>query len=65
MHIGIGRARDAKGWYEHLKEWWTARKAMRREARLTAKPLRADAAADMVAPGHARSIAMALGDLSV
>jgi hypothetical protein len=62
-HLGVGRAKDAKGWYEHLNAWWTAHKAARREAQLAAKPLRADAAADLVAPVHARSIAMALCDL--
>jgi hypothetical protein len=63
--IDIGRARGSTGWYEHLKAWWTAHQAMRRAARLTAMPLRADAAADLVAPVHARSIAMALCDLGV
>jgi hypothetical protein len=48
--IGIGRAQDARGWYQQLREWWAAHKAMRPEARLTATPLRANAAADMVAP---------------
>jgi hypothetical protein len=63
--IDIGRASGSTGWYEHLKAWWTAHQAMRRAARLTAMPLRADAAADLVAPVHARSIAMALCDLGV
>ena len=74
-HIGLGRARDAKGWYEHLQAWWAAHKAMRDEARLatfrargdatreTLKPCRAEAAADMVAAKHAFSTATALGDL--
>lgn len=30
-HIGVGRASDAKGCYDHLKHWWAARKAMRRD----------------------------------
>jgi hypothetical protein len=66
-HIGAGRARDAKGWYEHLKAWWTAHKAARHEAKLAAMaarwdakrealtPFRAEAAADMVAAEHACS----------
>ena len=64
-HIGIGHARDAKGWYHELKAWWTAHKTARQEAQLTTSPLRADAATDMVAPVHARSIIMALCHLSV
>jgi hypothetical protein len=63
-HIGVGRAKDATSWYDQLKAWWATQKAMRREAQLTVKPLRADAAADMVAPAHARSTAMALCDLA-
>jgi hypothetical protein len=62
--VALGHTRNAMGWYQRLHEWWAARKAMRREARLAVMPLRPDAAADMVAPMHARSIAMALCDLS-
>lgn len=61
----MGRARHAKGWSNYLKAWWAAGKTLRREARLAAKPLRAEAASDMVAPTHARSVAMALCHLSV
>jgi hypothetical protein len=76
-HIGGGRTRDAKGWYEHLKEWWTAHKALRREANLAAltgrwdtrrevlTPRRADAAADMVAATHAFSTATTLYGLTL
>ena len=76
-HIGVGRARDAKGWYDHLKEWWAAHKAMRREARLATlsarwdaqrealKPFRAEAAADMVAAEHAFSTATTLYGLAL
>jgi hypothetical protein len=64
-HRGIGRPRDAKSWYEQLKAWWADHKARRRAAQLTTKPLRADAAADMIAPAHARSTAMALCDLAL
>jgi hypothetical protein len=54
-----GSIRDAKGWYQQLKEWWAARKAARQRAKLVAltnrwdtereavKPLPADAAVEM------------------
>jgi hypothetical protein len=76
-HIGVGRARDAKGWYEHLKEWWAAHKAARHEARLAAltarwdakreavRVLHADAAADLVVSDHAFSITTAFSDLAL
>jgi hypothetical protein len=75
MHIGVGRVRDAKGWYQQLKEWWADHKAVRREARLAAltarwdakrealRLQRADAAVDMVGPAHACSTTAALCDL--
>jgi hypothetical protein len=75
LHIGVGRVRDAKGWYQQLKEWWADHKAVRREARLTAltarwdakrealRLQRADAAVDMVGPAHACSTTAALCDL--
>jgi hypothetical protein len=75
--IGVGRARDAKGWYQQLKEWWASPKAMRREARLAAlnacwdarreaiKPQRADAAADMIAAEYAFSTATTLYGLTL
>jgi hypothetical protein len=74
-HIEVGRARDAKGWYQQLKEWWADRKAARREANLVALKARwdarreavhilhADAAVDMVASAHACSTTTALCDL--
>jgi hypothetical protein len=74
-HIGIGRANDAKNWYAELKEWWTAHKAARHQAKLTAmaarwdakrealNPLHADAASDLVAPAHVFSTITALCDL--
>lgn len=58
-HVGIGRAREHKGWYQQLREWWTAHKASRQEDRLSAMnacwdakhetftPLRAEAAPEM------------------
>lgn len=76
-HIGVGRTRDVKGWYHELKAWWAAYKAMRQEARLAAiaarwdatrealKPLRAEAAADMVAREHALSTAAMLHGLTL
>jgi hypothetical protein len=76
-HIGVGRRRDPKSWYEHLKEWWAAHKAARSEAKLAAlaarwdarheavRPLHADAAIDMVASIHACSTTTALSSLSV
>jgi hypothetical protein len=75
MHIGVGRARDAKGWYQQLKEWWADHKAARREVSLAGLTARwdakrealrlqhADAAVDMVGPAHVCSTTAALCDL--
>jgi hypothetical protein len=75
-HVGVGRAIDAKGWYQQLKEWWQARKALRHDARQAALKARwnadreavrrhhADAAVDMVAPVHIFSTTTAMCDLS-
>ena len=75
--IGVGRATDAKGWYQQLKEWWVAHKAARQEAKLATlrarwdarreavRPLHADAAIDMVASTHAFSTTTALCNLGV
>jgi hypothetical protein len=75
--IGVGRARDTKSWYQQIKEWWAAYKAARHDAKLatlkarwdarreTVRPLRADAAADMVASRHACSTTTALCDVGV
>jgi hypothetical protein len=76
-HIGVGRIIDGKGWYQQVKEWWTAHQAARQEAKLATlrahwdarreavRPLHADAASDMVTSRHVFSITMALCDLRV
>jgi hypothetical protein len=75
-HRGRGRARDAQGWYAHLKAWWIAHKALRHEAELAAIaarwdatreaviPFRAEAGAEMAAAQHALSVATMLYGLS-
>jgi hypothetical protein len=75
-HLGVSRARNAQGWYQRLREWWAARKAARKQAKLAAlnacwdaqhetfKPLRAEAAPEMAAAHHAMSIATMLYGLS-
>jgi hypothetical protein len=74
--IGIGRARDTKGWYHQLKEWWVGHKAMRRDAKRAARtacwnakrevgtPRRAEAAPEMAVSQHALSVATMLYGLS-
>ena len=74
--IGVGRARDAKGWYQQLKEWWAGHKAARAQARLAALtarwdarreaviPFRAEAAPEMAAAQHGISVAIMLSGLS-
>jgi hypothetical protein len=75
-HAGEGRARDAKGWYQQLKEWWAARNVARRQARLAAldacwdarheavRPLRAEAAPEMAPAQGALTVATMLYGLS-
>ena len=75
--IDVGRTRNAKGWYQRMKEWWAAHKAARQEATLASlrahwdarreavRPLHPDAAIDMVASTHAFSTTTALCNLGV
>jgi hypothetical protein len=75
--IGVGRTTDAKGWYQQVKAWWAAHKAVHQEANLATirthwdarreavRHTHADAAIDMVASTHAFSTATALCNLSV
>ena len=77
MHIGVGRATDTKSWYQQIRDQWTAYKAARHDAKLATltarwdarreavRPLRADAAIDMVASTHACSTTTALCDIGV
>jgi hypothetical protein len=74
-HIGVGRASDAKRWYQQLNAWWADHQAARREANLARLTMcwdarreavhlpRADAALDIIARAHAFSTTTALCDL--
>jgi hypothetical protein len=76
-HVGVDRARDGAGWYQRLQEWWATHQATRRQAKLEAlnaywdakreavRPLRAEAALEMVAAQGAFSTATKLYGLSV
>jgi hypothetical protein len=69
MHIGVGRAGDAKGWYQQLRDRWAAHKAARQQANLEALHRcwdakreavtlhRVEAAPEMVAAQRALSVA--------
>jgi hypothetical protein len=75
-HIGLGRARDTKSWYQQLRDRWAAHKAARQQASLEAlhrcwdakreavTPHRAEAAPEMAAAYHAISVATMLYGLS-
>ena len=68
-HMGVGRASDAQGWFQPLREWWAAHTAARRQTRLAAlsarwdaqheavRAPRADAASAMAAAHAALSVA--------
>jgi hypothetical protein len=72
-HIGVGRANEAKRWYAPFKAWLAARHDARRLAlnarwdarREAVRPLRADAAIDMVPPAHVHAAARAYCELSL
>jgi hypothetical protein len=66
-HIGIGRARDVKGWYHLLRDRWAAYTTARHEAKLAALKARWNArrAVDLVASTHAFSTTTALCDLAL
>jgi hypothetical protein len=76
-HIGVGHATEARDWYAALKTWWAEHKAARDSTRFATlkarwdarrealRPLRADAAIDMVAPAHAYSTNSAFCDLGL
>jgi hypothetical protein len=67
-HLDAGRASASRDWYQQLKEWWAARTAMRREARLAALAARWDAAHEAVRPLPAEAamdIALRQATLSV
>jgi hypothetical protein len=75
-HSGVGHTKDAKCWYQQLKEWWAAHNAARRQQRLAAlhacwdarheavRPLRAEAAPEMAAAQGALTVATILYGLS-
>jgi hypothetical protein len=63
-----GSTRDAKGWYQQLKEWWAARKAARQQARLAALKACWDAQHEVIRPRRtdaAPETALAQGALSM
>ncbi len=74
--MDVGRTSNGAGWYQQLRDWWTAHKAARQEARLASLeacwdskrevviPRRADAAPEMAAAQHALSVAIMLYGLS-
>jgi hypothetical protein len=68
IHIGGGRAKDAKGWYQHLWDWWVAHKAARRAEKLASLHTCWDSQREVVTPFHtgaAHEMAAAQYTLSV
>ena len=75
--ISVGRATDAKGWYQQLKAWQAARQAARHDAvlvtlsarwdarREAVTPHSAEAAPEMAAAQHTLSVATMLYGLGV
>jgi hypothetical protein len=66
--IGIGRASGRAGWCQQLRNWWTAHKAARRQAKLDALNSRWDATREAVRPLRAEAaieMALAQGALSI
>jgi hypothetical protein len=75
-HAGVSRTKHGKGWYQQLRDWCMARRTLRQQARLAGlnrrwdaqregvKPLRADAAAEMVAAQGAYSTATSVYGLA-
>jgi hypothetical protein len=75
-HIGSGRGRKTRSWYQQLRDWWTAHKATRHQANIealnrcwdatreTVTSQCAEAAPDMAAAHHAISAATMLYGLS-
>jgi hypothetical protein len=74
--VSIGRARETKSWYQQLRDWWTAQKAARQQARVDAlhrswdatreavTSHRAEAAPEMAAAHQAISVVTMLYGLS-
>jgi hypothetical protein len=77
MEISVGRANDDKGWYQQIRDRWTAHKAARQQANFDAlhrcwdaqreavTPFRAKAAPEMAAAQRALSVAPLLYGLAV
>jgi hypothetical protein len=67
-HIDVGLGQDVQGWYQRLREWWSARKAARHEARLASVAARWDAEREVLKPCRAEAayeMALTQGALSM